>query len=70
MASALALASCSGPGASPSPGIAGPIDTRTSDPPGIVRGPLEILVGVILLGFVTALDTIAWSRFARARDQI
>ncbi len=40
--------------ASPEPGLMGPIDSRTSDAPGIVGGPLEILIGVTLLGLATA----------------
>lgn len=65
---ALLLAAWPLAAASPSPGIEGTVDIRTSAAPGVVGGPLEVLVGVVLLGLATAAVTVAWSRLAARGD--
>ncbi len=46
--------------ASPSPGTVPPVDPRGGgEPPGLVGGPLEVLMLVVLLGVLAAVVTIA-----------
>ena len=54
---------------SPAPGIMDQVDTRTTDAPTVVGGPLEVLLGVILLGAVTALLTASWVRLVSWRSR-
>ncbi len=45
--------------ASPSPGTVPPVDPRGGgEPPGLVGGPLEVLMLVVLLGVVAAVATV------------
>ncbi|MBX3030285.1 MAG: hypothetical protein KF809_09010 [Chloroflexi bacterium] len=57
--------------AEPSPVMVDRIDPRTSELPVIAGGPVEALVGVVLLGLATSVLTIGWQlsaqRLARRR---
>lgn len=45
--------------ASPSPGTVPPVDPRGGgEPPGLVGGPLEVLMLVVLLGVIAAVATV------------
>lgn len=52
---------------SPTPAILGTADTRTTDGPTVVGGPVEVLVGVVLLGAVTAAVTAVLARLLQKR---
>ena len=55
--------------ASPPPGVIGLADTRTTDAPSSIGGPVEVLVAVILLGVATALVTATLAHLARPRSR-
>jgi hypothetical protein len=54
-------------GASPAPDVLTTLDTRTTDAPSSIGGPLEVLVAVVLLGLATVLLTAGWVK-VRDRD--
>lgn len=52
---------------SPIPEIIGTVDTRTTDGATMVGGPVEVLVGVVVLGAATAAVTAVLARLLQGR---
>jgi hypothetical protein len=67
LAAAMLLWPLAAAGQSPTPGFLGTVDARTTDGPTMVGGPVEVLIGVVLLGAGTAAATAVVVRLLQKR---